>query len=514
LEKPAGKNHYIFECNGIAKTFGGIRALDNVDLKIKKGDVHALVGENGAGKSTLMKIIIGLYRRDSGQMFFNSVPYETSGPAESAFFGISMIHQELNIEPHLTIAENIFLHREDSMGIFLIKKKTNEKTKQLLKRFKISHSYKTPMSDLTIAQSQMIEVIRAVSCNASLIIMDEPTSSLDSEETKKLFQTIKELQNEGVSIIYISHRMEEIFDICNTVSVFRDGRHIVTKPVRETDRDELISFMVGREIKNLYPVVNKTLGDITFEIRNFSGKGFKNINIKVRKGEIVGLSGLVGSGRSETMRAVFGLDLFESGELYLDGKKIKVKSPRQAIKNSLAMVTEDRKAYGLCLFRSIRENISLPNLRKKQRGVFINQKREKHEVSVISQRLSLKMASLESEAYSLSGGNQQKVVISKWIMAMPKVLIMDEPTRGIDVGAKSEIHKLIGEFASQGMAVIMVSSELPEVMGMSDRILVYHEGEINGEILKEDIESGKITQKEILTLEFGTNREETINAKQ
>ena len=514
MEKEHQSTPYIFECSEITKLFGGTRALDGVSIKVKKGDVHALLGENGAGKSTLMKIIIGLYNRDSGTMLFDGKEYETSGPAASAAAGISMIHQELNIEPHLTIAEHIYLNREDTFGgVFLDKKKTNERARKLLERFEIARSYKTPMSELTIAQAQMIEIIKAVSADARLIIMDEPTSSLDSEETRKLFKTIKELREQGVSIIYISHRMEEIFQICDTVSVFRDGKHIVTKAIKDTSHNELISFMVGREIKNLFPKTECSIGDTVFEIRDFSGDGFQDINISVRKGEIVGLSGLVGSGRSETMRAVFGLDKPQTGQLLLDGKHIKIKNPQQAIRKGIAMVTEDRKEYGLCLFRSIRENISLPNLPKKQKKLFIDQKREKQEVGEVAKRLQIKMAGIEAEAYSLSGGNQQKVVISKWIMAMPRVLIMDEPTRGIDVGAKSEIHRLICEFAAQGMAIIMVSSELPEVMGMSDRILIYHEGKLNGEVTREQIVNAEISQEDILAMEFGTYKKEKSNGK-
>lgn len=499
------QEEYILECEGISKAFGGTQALDNVQLRIKKGEVHALLGENGAGKSTLMKIIIGLYKADEGNITFEGKPYSVRGPAEAIKTGISMIHQELNPVPHLTIAENIFLNREDTFGKtpLLNKKETNRKAKEILEKFDVHVSPKTLMGELTLAQMQMIEIIRAVSCNARLIIMDEPTSSLDEEETQKLFKTIKDLKAKDVSVIYISHRMEEIFQICDSVSVFRDGKYVDTCPIKGVTKDELISKMVGHTVKNIFPKVDCKIGDVVFKVDNFSGKGFKNISFEVREGEILGITGLVGSGRSETMRAIFGLDPKEEGKLYLDGTEIEIKSPQEAIKKGICMVNEDRKNYGLCLHRSIRENISLPNLKKQYTELLIDQKREKKETTEVAKVLSVKANSVEAEAFSLSGGNQQKVVLAKWLMANPRVLILDEPTRGVDVGAKSEIHSLMSKFAAKGMAIIMISSELPEVMGMSDRILIFSEGELNGEVLRKDILSGKENQETILAKEFG-----------
>lgn len=498
-------NEFILECEGISKAFGGTQALKDVQLHIKKGEVHALLGENGAGKSTLMKIIIGLYKGDAGHITFKGEPYIAHGPSDAIKKGISMIHQELNSEPYLSIAESIFLKREDNIKgtPFLNKKETNRKAGEILKQFGFDKDPKMLMEKLTLAEIQMVEIIKAVSCNANLIIMDEPTSSLDSEETEHLFKTIRELREKGVSIIYISHRMEEIFEICDQVSIFRDGQFIDSKSMESVTKDELISLMVGRTIKNVFPKVECKIGETIFKIENFTGNGFRDINFEVHAGEILGISGLVGSGRSETMRAIFGLDSKVSGKIYLEGKEIHIKSPRHAIRQGICMVNEDRKEYGLCLHRSLRENISLPNLPAKQKGLFINQKREKEETGEISKVLTVKAAGIESEAYSLSGGNQQKVVLSKWIMANPKVLILDEPTRGVDVLAKSEIHALMCQFAAKGMAIIMISSELPEVMGMSDRVLIYHEGKINGEVLREDILQAKITQEDILAKEFG-----------
>lgn len=497
-------DEYILECEGIFKAFGGTQALSDVQLHVKSGEVHALLGENGAGKSTLMKIVIGLYKQDQGKMTFEGNPYQAKGPVEAIRAGISMIHQELNPEPHLTIAESIFLKREDTVGgFFLNKKKQNQKAGEILKSFDFPFGPTTLMKELTLAQIQMIEIIKAVSCDARLIIMDEPTSSLDSEETEHLFRVIRDLKKKGVAIIYISHRMDEIFQICDKVSVFRDGTYVSSRMMEGVTKDELISMMVGRQVENVFPKTDCEIGDVVFKVENLCGKGFEDISFEVRKGEILGISGLVGSGRSETMRAIFGLDPISSGKIYLDGNEITIKNPRSAIAKGICMVNEDRKNYGLCLFRSLRENISLPNLPAKQKNILINQVREKKECEEVAKSLTVKAASIEHDGFSLSGGNQQKVVIAKWIMANPKTLILDEPTRGVDVGAKAEIHTLMCKFAAKGMAVVMISSELPEVMGMSDRILIYHEGKINGEVTREEILAGHATQETILAKEFG-----------
>lgn len=495
---------YVFECSGISKAFGGTIALKDVSLKVKKGEVHALMGENGAGKSTLMKIIIGLYQADAGEMLFEGKHYHSNSPAQAIKSGISMIHQELNPEPFLSIAESIFLNREDTFGgLVLNKRETNRKAEAILNQFGFSVNPKTLMENLTLAQVQMIEIIKAVSCEARMIIMDEPTSSLDSEETERLFNTIRDLKQRGVSIIYISHRMDEIIEICDTVTVFRDGQYIGTKQVVATTKDQLITMMVGRELKNVFPKTECPIGDVVFEVQNLCGAGFENINFKVHGGEILGISGLVGSGRSETMRAIFGLDEVRSGQILMNGREVKIGQPADAIAHGIAMVNEDRKNYGLCLFRSIRENISLPNLPTHQKRPRINVKREAEECNALSKKLMLKASSIEADAFSLSGGNQQKVVLAKWIMATPKLLILDEPTRGVDVIAKSEIHTLMCEFAAQGMAIIMISSELPEIMGMSDRILIYHEGRTNGEVSRQGILTGDVTEAVILKKEFG-----------
>lgn len=497
---------YILNCEGISKAFGGTQALKDVQLHVKAGEVHALLGENGAGKSTLMKCVIGLIKQDEGTMDFEGKPYQANGPVDALNRGISMIHQELNPEPFLTVAESIFLKRENTKGFLLDKKAQNKRCEEVLERFNVPYTATTKMKELTLAQVQMVEIIKAVSCDSRLIIMDEPTSSLDSTETDHLFEVIRELKAKGVAIIYISHRMEEIFEICDQVSVFRNGTYVGTRSMEGVTRDELISMMVGRDVKSVFPKVDCKIGETVFKVENLTGDGFHDISFEVHAGEILGVSGLVGSGRSETMRAIFGLDPVKSGKMYLDGKEITNKNPRDAIKKGICMVNEDRKNYGLCLLRSIRENISLPNLPEKQKGPILNQKREKEECSEAAKKLTVKAASIEHNGFSLSGGNQQKVVLAKWVMANPKVLILDEPTRGVDVGAKSDIHTLMCEFAAKGMAIIMISSELPEVMGMSDRILVYHEGGISGEVSRAEILSNGVTQKEILAMAFGQNK--------
>lgn len=499
------ENDYIFECKGISKTFGGTHALKHVQLHVRRGEVHALLGENGAGKSTLMNIIVGLLKPDEGTMTFGGGPYSATGPADAIQCGISMIHQELNPEPHLTVAESIFLKREDTKGKFpfLDKKKTSEKAAKVLKEYNVNLNPRMLVEKLTLAQVQMIEIIKAVSCDARMIIMDEPTSSLDNNETAKLFETIHNLKEKGVSIIYISHRMDEIFEICDSVSVFRDGEFVKTGPLSEFTREQLISLMVGKNVENLFQKVDCKIGDTVFKVENLCGNGFHDISFEVHAGEILGLTGLVGSGRSETMRAIFGLDPLTSGAMYLNGQKITVKNPRNAIKLGICMVNEDRKNFGLCSVRSIKENISLPSLSFRQKRFLIDQVREKKEVGQYFRQLGVKAASLEADAYSMSGGNQQKVVLAKWVMSNPKLLIMDEPTRGVDVGAKSEIYSLMCSFAAEGMAIIMISSELPEVMSMSDRILVFHEGKTNGEFTHAEVARGNITQAVILGKEFG-----------
>jgi inositol transport system ATP-binding protein len=499
-------NNYILAVKGISKSFFGVHALENVDLMVKKGEVHALVGENGAGKSTLMKIIMGQQPPDSGSIVYDGKDVSIDTPAKALKLGISMIYQELNPIPYMSIADNIFLGREVMSRVpFLVnKKKLNEMAHTLLKRFNVALHPGMLMSDLSIAQIQMIEIVKAVSYDSKLIIMDEPTSSLSDEEVKELFRIIENLREKGVSIIYISHRMEEIFQLSDRVTVLRDGSYIGTDETRNVTQATLISMMVGRELKNLFPKKDIKIEEPVLEVKNLTRKNvFNDITFSVRKGEILGIAGLVGAGRTEIARAIFGLDPIDEGRISLDGKIVKIKSPGDAINYGIDMVSEDRKEVGLVLCRSIKENIALPNLKQFTTGSFINFSKEKQNCQDVSSNIQLKMYNLQQEVNFLSGGNQQKVVIAKWLLAEPKVLILDEPTRGIDVGAKAEIYKLMSSLAAEGLAIIMISSELPEIMGMSDRVLVIHEGSLQTEYERKDILSGKVTEKDILQAAFG-----------
>lgn len=493
----------ILQMKGISKSFPGVKALSNVSFEVYPGEVHALMGENGAGKSTLMKILNGIYQPDEGEIIFNGKKAVLTSPYEALKTGISMIYQELNPILDMTIAENIFIGREPMKKKMLIDdKKLYDDAKEILKKFKMSLNPRLKMSKLSTAQKQMVEMIKAVSLNSKLIVMDEPTSSLTEEEVNILFSTIKELKKSGVPIVYISHRMEEIFEICDTVSVLRDGEYIGTKPIGELDKNSLISMMVGRELTEVFPKVKAEIGKTIFEVKNLSRKGvFSDISFSLREGEILGFYGLMGAGRSEVMRAIFGLDYFHSGEILLEEKKLESRNTKVIIQQGISMVTEDRKELGLVLCRSMKENISLASLDDFSKGPFIDEKVEKLRCLDISSKLRVKMSSLKQRADSLSGGNQQKIVLCKWLMKNPKVLILDEPTRGIDVGAKAEIYQLMSSLASQGLAVILVSSELPEVIGMSDRILVMGEGKIKGEFIR-----GCFSQDDLLTNAIGGSK--------
>lgn len=487
------------EVDNLHKKFPGVYAVKGVSFQIAPGEVHALVGENGAGKSTLMKMITGEYSPDEGIVRHNGREIRPKSISDSIKEGIVMIHQELAPLPEMDIAQNIFLGEEIMKGKFLNDKEMYQHTGEILKEYGLAFTPQTKVKYLSVAQIQMLEIIKAVRKNADIIIMDEPTSSLSDEESKKLFRLIHELTAKEVSIIYISHRLEEILMLTDRITVLRDGEFIKTVSAKGVTQDELVEMMVGRSLDNIYPKEAVPIKEPVLEVRNFTSKGvFEDISFTVHAGEILDFSGLVGAGRSEIMNSIFGIDKVDSGELYIEGQRITIKSPGDAIANKIAMVSEDRKIRGLVLCRSIKENISLPNLQKKHPGVFINGNKEKKEVEEYSNALATKCSSIQMYAGNLSGGNQQKVVIAKWLMSEPKVLILDEPTRGIDVGAKFEIYKIMCDLARRGIAIIMISSELPEVMGMSDRIMVVSGGKITGEFNREDIESGKITQKTLL----------------
>lgn len=483
---------YLLKMEGICKAFPGVKALDEACILVKKGEVHALMGENGAGKSTLMKVLNGLLQPDKGQIWLEGEEIRVENPAAALKKGVAMIYQELNPIRDMTVAENIFIGREFMKGLFVDKKKNEEEAGMLLKRFGLAIDPGVRMRTLSIAQMQMIEIMKAISSGAKLIVMDEPTSSLTDEEIKVLFQKIEELKKAQVSVIYISHRLEETFTIADTVTVMRDGRYIATRGVKELDKNTLIQMMVGRELSNIYPKEEAEIGETVLEVRNLCGDRFQDISFQVRRGEILGFYGLVGAGRSEVFRRIFGMDSGSGGEIFLEGKELSVSRPYHAIRAGIVMVTEDRKEDGLVLCRSIQENIALPNLKRYQRGPFLKGESEKKECREIAGKMSVKMSGLNQLAGQLSGGNQQKVVLSKWLMEQPKVLILDEPTRGIDVGAKAEIYSLMCEFAKQGLAIVMISSELPEVMGMSDRMIIMGEGRIRGEFRREEYAQDEI----------------------
>ena len=491
---------YVLEMKGVVKVFPGVRALDGVNLKVRPGKVHVICGENGAGKSTLMKIINGTYVADEGEMIYKGQPVGARTVQDSLNMGIAMIYQELNPVLEMTIAENVWLGREPKKGVFVDYAKMYKDTQDLLDRLEIPYNAHQKMYELSIAGHQLIEITKAISCDASVIIMDEPSSAIGDEEIEILFKQIFSLKAQGVAILYITHKMDEIFRIADEITIIRDGQWIESGPASEYNADKLVARMVGREITNIFPKdTTVPIGDVCFEVKNLTqkkedGGRFRDISFQLHKGEILGFAGLVGAGRSELMRAIFGLDPISSGQIFLNGKEIRNKRTSDAIKNRMAMVNEDRKDYGLVLGRSIHHNVSLANM-KKYTKVLVDDKAISKDVEEMRQLLQIKIANENVEAGTLSGGNQQKVVLAKWLVGDVDVMILDEPTRGIDVGAKSEIHKLMTEFARQGMGIIMISSELPEVMGMSDRCVVMQEGVIQGILDRKDF-----SQEEIMRL--------------
>lgn len=472
----------------IEKSFPGVKALDKIDFAVKKGTVHVLCGENGAGKSTLMKIINGIYQPDSGQIFIDEKPVKINNPMQARNLGISMIFQELNYVPEMTVEENIFLGNLPVNKFGKVNwKEVRERTEELLKAENLPYSPTTLLKDLTVSDIQMLEIIKAISYKSDIIIMDEPTSAITLKEVEKLFQKIRELKARGVSIIYISHKLDEIFQIADEITVFRDGTVVDSRPKDQLDIETVISLMVGRKLTNTYPKEEVAVGEDLLEVKDFnSANMFYNVNFHVKKGEIVGFAGLVGAGRTEVMRALVGLDPKTSGTVKIKNKEVKIKNVRDSIGHGMVMLSEDRRRYGIVPMRSVKENTTLSDLSK----VFYRGRNhigvEKKIVSDLFTRLKVKTPSLETVIASLSGGNQQKVVFAKWMLRNPDILILDEPTRGIDVGAKYEIYKLMTGLVKEGKAVIMVSSELPELIGMCDRIYVMSKGTITGELKRED----------------------------
>jgi len=485
----------FIEMKGIKKSFHQHVVLDGVDFEVRSGEVHALMGENGAGKSTLMKILTGIYERDAGTVLVNGKEVHYRHPKEAEQDGISVIHQELNIIPTLTVAENMFLGREQTLGRTGIvrSKDMAEQAKVYLQKLGIEISPNEIAGNLSVGKQQIVEIARALSTDAKCLIMDEPTAALTDREIQTLFEVIHTLKQQGVAIVYISHRMEEIFTICDRISVLRDGQFIGTKKIPETNFDEIVHMMVGRQIGERFPKRKKQIGEERLRVERLTHKGvFENISFSVRAGEILGVSGLMGAGRTEIMEAIFGARKAHEGTIYIDNKPVTIKSPRQAIKHGIAFITEDRKSKGLVLNMSVRENLTLPKSEQLANLGVIQTKKEKDLVQSLIARLKIKTASPELQVKALSGGNQQKVVFGKWLAMGPRILILDEPTRGVDVGAKKEIYEIMNELTAQGVAIIMVSSELPEVLGMSDRIMVIHEGKVTAIFDNENVDQEMI----------------------
>lgn len=487
---------------GIWKAFGTNSVLEGVDVDMREGTVHALMGENGAGKSTLMNILTGLHKKDKGRIFIDGKEVSFSNIKESENAGIYFIHQEINDYPEMTVLQNIFVGNEITTKLgFLDNKKMAEKILPVFESLGIEIDLNARIKDLSVGQRQLIEIAKTLMKDAKFIIMDEPSASLMTEEIEKLFKIINDLRRKGVTIVYISHRMEEIFEICDYITVMRDGISVDTKAIPDTNYDEVVRKMVGREITDYYPKKTTPIKDVIFEVKNLTRKGaFEDVNFKVKAGEILGFSGLLGSGRTEIMRSIFGLDKLDSGEIYLYGKKLNINSPQNAIKSGIGFITEDRKDEGLVLNKSIKDNIILPVIDQFAMKKIINDNEVNDLVDMLIERLKIKVETRFDTAGSLSGGNQQKVVLAKWITISPQVLILDEPTRGVDVGAKREIYSLINELAGKGVAIIVVSSDLPEILGISDRIMVVHEGHITGELNKDEA-----TQEKIMTYATGGN---------
>lgn len=488
------------EMRGIDKSFGSNQVLKQAGFTLESGEVHALMGENGAGKSTLMKILTGVYTKDAGTVLVDGKEVNYKNPQEAEKAGIVFIYQELNVMFDLTVEENLFMGKEIH-GKFGIcdKKAMQKKAQEALNILGVNISPKTVMAELSVGQQQMVEICKALMADAKVIIMDEPTAALTQSETVALFKVIESLRKKGVSMVYISHRMEEIFELCDRITVLRDGSYIGVKNIPETNMNEIVKMMIGREIGERYPSRNVKIGKEVLKVKELTRKGtFHDVNFSVRAGEVLGVSGLMGAGRTEIMQAIFGNLSYESGTIEIDGKEVKISNPRQAMEHGIGFITEDRKTEGLMLDKSIRENISLCNLRRISKSSVISREAEKNMVAEAIKDLRIKCFGSYHECNNLSGGNQQKVVLAKWILTNPKILILDEPTRGVDIGAKKEIYSIINKLAAQGVVIIMVSSELPEVLGMSDNIMVVREGEVRGIISYEEA-----NQERVMTLATG-----------
>ncbi len=488
------------EMKGICKSFGTNQVLRDAGFYLQDGEVHALMGENGAGKSTLMKILTGVYTKDAGTVLVDGQEVCYKSPQEAEKAGIVFIYQELNVLFDLTVEENLFMGKEITKKFGVCDKKAmRAKAQEVMDRMGVNIPVNAVMSDLSVGQQQMVEICKALMVDAKVLIMDEPTAALTESETEVLFEVIEGLRKKGVSIVYISHRMEEIFRLCDRITILRDGQYIDTRFIRDITMDDVVQMMIGREIGERYPQRNVSIGEEVLRVEGLTHqKFFKDVNFSVRAGEVLGVSGLMGAGRTEIMQAIFGNMPIVSGKVYINGQEARIKNPRQAIAAGIGFITEDRKTEGLLLEKSIAENIEIANLKKVSKNAVLSKKSGKELVQKGIDEFRIKCFNSAHLCNNLSGGNQQKVVLAKWIYTDPKILILDEPTRGVDIGAKKEIYNVINDMAAQGVAVIMVSSELPEVLGMSDRIMVVHEGHVTG-----IIDGRTADQAKVMTLATG-----------
>lgn len=490
----------LFRMENICKSFPGVKALDGVSLQVNKGEVHGLVGENGAGKSTLMKIMTGVHKADSGKIFIENEEVTIDSVKKAQELGVSIIFQELNLFPHLTIADNIFVGRPPMKGGFIADKQMYKEAQAILEDLGINLSAKTVVGTLSVAQQQMVEIAKAISYNSKILVLDEPTAALSEKEIEQLFVIIHRLQEKGVGMVYISHRMDELEKICERVTIIRDGQYIGTHNYKDLTVDKLVNLIVGRPLDDKYPKYERKIGEKFLEVKNLKSKcGVEVDELHVKKGEILGLAGLMGAGRSEIVRAIFGADK-STKEVYLDGKPVEINSVIQAVKAGFGYATENRKYDGLALSLDVNFNTNMAHLRDLAKFGVLNDKEAKRNSLDYVKKLSIKTPSIRQTVNNLSGGNQQKIVLAKWLCNDVKVLIVDEPTRGIDVGAKYEVYELFNQLSDQGVSIIMISSELPELLGMSDRIMVVHEGKINGEFVTKDT-----NQEELLYYAAGYN---------
>jgi ribose transport system ATP-binding protein len=488
----------ILELRGIVKTYPGVTALDDITVSFDRGEVHALIGENGAGKSTLIKVISGAIRPDSGKIALGGQSYDRLDPRSSRELGVGVIYQEFNLVPALSVAENIFLGEPIRKGVVVQKKEMIERSGDILRDLRIDLDPHALVRDLSVAYKQVVEIAKAISRRVKILIMDEPSAPLTNAEVRALFDLVRNLKGKGVTVIYVSHRLEELFQIADRVTIMRDGKYVSTKAIKDTNRQDLICDMVGRACLDGYPTKETECGKLLLEVRGVSGKGIHDASLSLRAGEILGISGLVGAGRTELARAIFGADAREGGEIFLEGRKLDIRRPADAIREGIALIPEDRKLQGLLLGMSVKENISIARLKSISSASVIGKEEEKRIAEGFRESLHIKTPSMNQKARNLSGGNQQKIVLAKWLATKSKVLIFDEPTRGIDVGAKQEIYRLMRSLSAEGKGIIMISSEMPELLGLSDRIIVLCEGRIVGELGREEA-----TQDKILDLASG-----------